>query len=153
MSDDIDKLTTWLAPLLQQLGQAERTALARTVARELRADNTANIRAQHGPEGEAWAARKNAVRDKRGRVRAKQQELFRRITNRRNMQDRLSGRDAVLQFVARTERIARVHHFGLRDKVRRGGPDYDYPERPLIGFSPAFLEKLQDIVLAHLAGH
>lgn len=32
---------------------------------------------------------------------------------------------AVLQFVGRAERLARIHHFGLRDFVRPGGAEYD----------------------------
>ena len=59
---------------------------------------------------------------------------------------------AVVGFTGRTERIARVHHFGLRDSVKPGGPEYDYPARPLLGISDDFTKRLQDRLLSHLAG-
>ena len=62
------------------------------------------------------------------------------------------GGDAVVQFLGRTERIARVHHLGLRDRVKPGGPEYDYPERPLMGFPQGYEDQLKDRILAHLAG-
>ena len=41
---EIDRLETWLAPLLQRLSDSERAKLAREVARDLRTINAANIR-------------------------------------------------------------------------------------------------------------
>ncbi|MNW20862.1 Phage virion morphogenesis family protein [compost metagenome] len=58
----------------------------------------------------------------------------------------------MVAFAGRTERIARVHHFGLRDSVRPGGPEYDYPARPLLGISDDFTKRLQDRLLSHIAG-
>lgn len=153
MADDIAQLATWLQPLLDRLTEAECRKLALDIARELRRENAATIRAQHGPDGEAWAPRKNALRDQRGRLRKpKDQSMFTRLTGAKHLRAQVEGSDAVVGFAGRTERIARVHHYGLRDSVKPGGPDYDYPARPLLGISDDFTKRLQDRLLSHLAG-
>lgn len=40
--------------------------------------------------------------------------------------------EAMVGFVGRAERIARVHQFGLMDRVTSGGPNYRYPNRVLL---------------------
>ena len=150
---ELERLEHWLAPLLAQLQPQQVNRLAREVARELRALNSAAIRAQHGPDGQAWEPRKKQIRDARGKIKAKrQQALFTKLRNASPLKAGAQGASAVVQFVGRTERIARVHHFGLRDRVKPGGPDYDYPQRPLLGIPPEFEERLKDRVIAHLAG-
>lgn len=152
---EIDRLETWLAPLLQRLSDSERAKLAREVARDLRSINAANIRAQRGPDGQAWAPRKqHPLRGQIGQVRkaAKSQAMFQKLRTAKHLKASAQGSDAVVQFLGRTERIARVHHMGLRDRVKPGGPEYDYPERPLMGFPQGYEDQLKDRILAHLAG-
>ena len=152
---EIERLETWLAPLLQRLSDSERTKLAREVARDLRAVNAANIRAQRGPDGQAWEPRKqHPLRGQIGQVRkaAKSQAMFQKLRTAKHLKASAQGSDAVVQFMGRTERIARVHHLGLRDRVKPGGPEYDYPERPLMGFPQGYEDQLKDRILAHLAG-
>lgn len=152
---EIERLETWLAPLLQRLSDSERTKLAREVARDLRTINAANIRAQRGPDGQAWEPRKqHPLRGQIGQVRkaAKSQAMFQKLRTAKHLKASAQGSDAVVQFLGRTERIARVHHMGLRDRVKPGGPEYDYPERPLMGFPQGYEDQLKDRILAHLAG-
>lgn len=152
---EIDRLETWLAPLLQRLSDSERAKLAREVARDLRTINAANIRAQRGPDGQAWEPRKQPpLRGQIGQVRkaAKSQAMFQKLRTAKHLKASAQGSDAVVQFMGRTERIARVHHLGLRDRVKPGGPEYDYPERPLMGFPQGYEDQLKDRILAHLAG-
>jgi phage virion morphogenesis protein len=150
--DDIDHLQTWLAPLLAQLSNQQRARLAREVARDLRAANAANMRAQRDPDGQAWEPRKQPLRSQRGQVRKSAQAMFQKLRTAKHLKASAQGGDAVVQFLGRTERIARVHHLGLRDQVKPGGPQYDYPARPLLGFPDGFEERLKDRILAHLAG-
>ncbi|MGX8115130.1 phage virion morphogenesis protein, partial [Escherichia coli] len=42
---------------------------------------------------------------------------------------------ASVQFEGKVQRIARVHHYGLRDRVSRKGPEVRYAERRLLGYS------------------
>lgn len=153
MADDYMQLESWLQPLLDRLTDTERRKLAMDIARELRRENAATIRAQHGPDGEAWAPRKNSMRDQRGQLRKrKAQSMFIKLAGANHLRAQVEGGDAVVGFKSRTERIARVHHFGLRDSVNPGGPQYDYPARPLLGISDDFIRRLQDRLLSHLGG-
>lgn len=47
--------------------------------------------------------------------------------------------------------IARVHQFGLSSRVSKGGPNYDYPERRLLGLSRRDLEMISDEIMAHVS--
>jgi len=153
MADDFMQLEGWLQPLLDRLSGAERRKLALDIARELRRENAATIRAQHGPDGEAWAPRKNAMREQRGQLRKRNADsMFTKMAGAKHLRAQVEGGDAVVGFVGRTERIARVHHFGLRDSVKPGGPKYDYPARPLLGISEDFTKRLQERLLSHLTG-
>jgi len=66
---------------------------------------------------------------------------------------RANGTDskAVVEFSKRVARIAAVHHWGERDRVSPGGPEYDYPARPLLGISGQDAERIKDTILQHLA--
>lgn len=151
--DEIDRLENWLAPLLSRLQPQQLNRLAREVARELRAINAAAMRAQRAPDGQAWAPRKKQLRGAKGKIKAKRaQAMFTKLRSAQHLKAQAQGGSAVVQITGRAERIARVHHFGLRDRVRPGGPEYDYPARPLLGIPPEFEERLKDRILAHLAG-
>lgn len=205
---DVERLETWLAPLLQRLSAGQMKRLAREVARDLRAAQATNIRAQRDASGTKWEQRKNTrnpvkpiraiykardghVRElemanwrstgakiigydkEAGGIRTMVKErMLRKLTPKhgsaptaaqrrraqlmmlglvKNLQARTQGQDAVVQFMSRAERIARVHHLGLRDRVSPRGPEYDYPERPLLGFPPGYTGQLGARILAHLA--
>ena len=147
--DDLDRLSDWMAPLLSRLQPREQRQLAREIARDLRQDNTQRMRAQAGPDGQQWEPRKATTRSARGQLRSG--PLFTRLGRAKHFKASGSPQEAVVQFVGRAERIARVHHFGLRDRVKPGGPEYDYPARPLLGITQEFEEKLRDRIINHLA--
>ncbi|MCP6525062.1 phage virion morphogenesis protein, partial [Klebsiella pneumoniae] len=46
-----------------------------------------------------------------------------------------SADSASVQFEGKVQRIARVHHYGLRDRVSRKGPEVRYAERRLLGIA------------------
>ena len=48
-------------------------------------------------------------------------------------------------------RVAQAVQFGLRDKVKPGGPEYDYPARQLLGITDAQIERVRDLLLKHLS--
>lgn len=206
---ELERLETWLNPLLQRLSDTQRTRLAREIARDLRTVNAANIRAQRGPDGSRWESRKqqrtaatpirwlyqardghkrelemSSYRFEGDRIVGYDKEaggirtmlkagLLRKLSPQygsgptaaqrrraqlmmrgmvKKLQASAQGSNAVVQFLGRTERIARIHHLGLRDKVQPGGPEYDYPERALLGFPAGFEDQLQARILQHLAG-
>ena len=153
MAEDLAQLETWLEPLIAALSDAERRKLALDVARDLRRENVATMRAQQSPDGEAWAPRKRGLRDQKGQLRKgrRAQDMFTKLRGARYLKAKAQGREATVEFMGRAARIAAVHHFGLRDRVKPGGPEYDYPARPLLGITPEFEEKLRDRIINHLA--
>ena len=76
-------------------------------------------------------------------------KLFERIGNKL----KATGTPGVAEvfFGGGSDRLARIHHFGLRDKVKPGGPEYDYPARPLLGITDAQMERVRDMLLQHLS--
>lgn len=146
---DLQRLETWLAPLLAKLSPAEQRVLSRQLAQRLRRGNQANMAAQQGPGGQAWEPRKHRSRDRAGKLR--QGPMFRKLRTVRHLKAIGQGNEAVVAFVGRTAAIARVHHYGLRDQVAADGASYQYPARPLLGVSDAQINELLDAVLDHLS--
>lgn len=153
MAEDLEQLETWLEPLIAALSDTERRKLALDVARDLRRENVATMRAQQSPDGEAWAPRKRGLRDQKGQLRKgrRAQDMFTKLRGARYLKAKAQGRDATVEFMGRAARIAAVHHFGLRDSVQPGGPDYDYPARPMLGITDAFKDRLRDKLVDLLA--
>ena len=61
--------------------------------------------------------------------------MFAKLRTARYMKTNSSPDEAVVEFAGRVERMARVHHFGLRDRPNVHSKDVQYDERPLLGFS------------------
>lgn len=149
MADDLERLEDWLVPLLHKLEPAQRRQLAREVAFSVRKANQQSMTAQQAPDGQAWEPRKHRARDAKGKLR--QGPMFRKLRNARHLKAQAFTDSAVVQFVGRAQRLARVHHFGLRDFVSPGGAQYDYPARPILGISEQQLEAIRDLVLGSLS--
>ncbi|MBJ2163026.1 phage virion morphogenesis protein [Acidovorax sp. IB03] len=152
--DELQRLEDWVTPLLGKLSASEQRALARTIARELRADNAQQMRSQQAPDGTKWEPRKpSGLRSGRGAIKrkAKQAPMMEKLRAAKHLKASATASEAVVGFVGRAERIARVHHFGLRDKVKPGGPDYTYPARQLLGITDAQIERVRELLLKHLS--
>ncbi|WP_265281255.1 phage virion morphogenesis protein [Verminephrobacter aporrectodeae] len=152
---ELKALEDWVAPLLDRLSDSERRKLAVTVAKSLRASNVASMRAQQSPDGDPWAPRKQPKRNLRGAIRSQAQrkagmQMFTGMRSAGYLKAQGSTSDAVVGFVARVQRIARVHHFGLPDRVKVGGPVYQYPERELLGITAPQIEHVRDLIIAHV---
>lgn len=207
-ADELNRLEDWVEPVLASLSQAEQKKLGREIAVELQKENLRNMKAQRGPDGQAWEGRKKArprvspvrymYRTLDNRVRELEMSSWRDdgdrligydkeaggirtmlksgmlrklspmhgdasprasrlvkhmmpgLSKARHLRIRLDGQGFTVGFSGRAERIARIHHFGLRDQVAPGGPDYEYPERRLLGISPSVSDRIQGMVLDHL---
>lgn len=79
------------------------------------------------------------------------QRMLQRMAMPRTLRMRTTPEGAELSFAGRAERIAAVHHFGLRDKVRPGGQEVDYAARPLLGVGPKERQTVLDLVYQHLS--
>lgn len=141
-----------LSALIAYLSPASRKQMAAEIAKKLRASQQANIKAQHAPDGTPFAARKaQPARAKKGRVK---REMFAKLRTNKYMKAKATGNDATVEFTGKVQRMARVHHYGLRDRPskRSNEKDVQYDARPLLGFSENDMSDIENIIMGHLGG-
>jgi len=152
MSDalDGDRLDAWCSDLITQLEPAARRTLARELAKGLRETQGQRIAAQKNPDGSDYAPRKPQLKRKvrPGRVRA----MFSKLRTSKYLNVESSPDSAVVVFAGEVQRIAKVHHEGLRDRVNKRGLTVQYPARELLGFTGPEVEQIKDVVIRHLDG-
>ncbi|HZH44254.1 MAG TPA: phage virion morphogenesis protein [Lysobacter sp.] len=146
--DELNRLEEWAAPLLARLQPAQRNALARRLATEMRRSQQQRISQQRNPDGTAYAPRKPRAREKAGRVR---RAMFQRLRQAKHLKAGGNASEVWVGFVGRTARIARVHQEGLVDRVSPDGPRVRYEPRALLGFTAEDVELVQSFLLANLA--
>lgn len=127
---ELHNVDACLAALLSRLEPAARKKMLREVARDVRRIQQANITAQRSPDGTAWEPRRVSARSKKGRIR---RGMFAKLKTTKYLKAQASADAAEVVFVPRVQRMARVHHYGLRDKVNRQGKKIKYSERTLLG--------------------
>lgn len=147
MSDDLQQLDAWLTPLIDRLTPKERRVLARNVARDLRIANRERIKAQTSPDGTPFEPR-TQLRGRRGAIRRK--TMFNKLRTAKYLRIKTNADEAAVGFMGRVNRIARVHHYGLRDRVEKGGPQHQYARRELVGITAADRNRIANSVLNHL---
>ena len=127
---ELHEMDAWLAALLSQLEPAARKKMLREVARDVRRIQQANITAQRSPDGTAWEPRRVSARSKKGRIR---RGMFAKLKTAKYLKAQSNADSAEVAFIPGVQKLARVHHYGLRDRVSRRGPMVKYAERPLLG--------------------
>lgn len=138
-----------LAGLIASLTPKARKALAATIAKRLRASQQQRIKRQQAPDGTPYAARKSQpLRKPKGRIK---KEMFAKLRTTRYMKANSNPDAAVVEFAGRVERMAAVHHFGLRDRPNAHSKDVQYDERPLLGFSQQDISIIEVEVLKFIS--
>lgn len=127
---ELHEVDAWLAALLSQLEPAARKKMLLEVARDVRRIQQANITAQRSPDGTAWEPRRVNARSKKGRIR---RGMFAKLKTAKYLKVHADADAADVAFVPTVQKLARVHHYGLRDRVSRLGPMVKYAERSLLG--------------------
>lgn len=145
---ELHEVDDWLAALLSQLEPAARKKMLREVARDMRRIQQANITAQRSPDGTAWEPRRVSARSKKGRIR---RGMFAKLKTAKYLKAQANADTADVAFVPGVQKLARVHHYGLRDRVSRRGPMVKYAERPLIGVSAEVETKVKQLIISWLA--
>ncbi len=148
LEQELKQLDNWLTPLIEKLTPKERRVLAREVARDLRIANRERIKAQTNPDGTPFEPR-TQLRGRRGAIRRK--AMFTKLRTAKYLRIRTSADEAAVGFLGRVSRIARVHHYGLRDRVEKGGPQHQYARRELIGITAKDADRIAESVLNHLS--
>ncbi|MFG6076070.1 phage virion morphogenesis protein [Erwinia sp. OPT-41] len=136
-----------LNALIGNLSPAARKEMARTIAKRLRAGQQQNIKRQQAPDGTAFKPRKVPARKKKGRIK---REMFAKLRTAKYMKAKGTNDDAVVEFAGNVQRMARVHHFGLRDRPARGGKEVQYEARRLLGINNNDMEIIEQIIISIL---
>ncbi len=146
--DDLQRVDDWLAALLANLEPAVRNRMMRQLAQELRRSQQQNIRLQRNPDGTAFEARRVTARSKKGRIK---RQMFAKLRTTKYLKTAATADYVSVQFDGKVQRIARVHHYGLRDRVRRNGPEARYPARRLLGVNDEVETITRDTLLRWLS--
>lgn len=146
-ADDLSRLTSWADGLLASMEPAARRQLAGEMARTLRASQALRIRANVQPDGSPMAPRKPQPKLKQGRGRLRRKMFF-KISNPTWLKARASEQQAVVEFVGTANRLATIHQYGLKDRIK--GREIRYPMRELLGITNQEVDKLEELLLAHL---
>ncbi|WP_320731232.1 phage virion morphogenesis protein [Enterobacter asburiae] len=141
--DDLQRVDDWLAALLANLEPAARNRMMRQLAQELRRSQQQNIRLQRNPDGTAFEPRRVTARSKKGRIK---RQMFAKLRTTKYLKTAATADSASVQFDGKVQRIARVHHYGLRDRVSRNGLKVQYPERRLLGYNFESERLITDII-------
>lgn len=150
MTNRMEALEDWAAGLLGQLEPASREKLTRGLGQMLRRSQQRRIIAQRNTDGSKYAPRKQRnLRGKQGRVRRKVR-MFRKLRTTKFLKARSDVNAISVGFTRRASRIAKVHHYGLKDCAERGAPAVVYEQRKVLGFTEADLDLIRDGLLAHL---
>ncbi|MEZ3415896.1 phage virion morphogenesis protein [Pantoea dispersa] len=137
-----------LSALINSLSPSARKEMARNIAKKLRASQQQNIKRQQAPDGTPFKPRKTQpVRNKKGRVK---REMFAKLRTAKYMKAQGSSDEAVIEFTGRVQRMARVHHYGLRDRPSRYGKEVQYEARRLLGLSEEDIKTIEEIILITL---
>ncbi|MFZ6709345.1 phage virion morphogenesis protein [Undibacterium sp. TC9W] len=152
MADDLKALEQWASVLLAQLDPANRRKVSLKVAQDLRRSQQQRIKAQQTPDGIQYTPRKprKDLRSKKDRIKKQKASMFAKLRTNANLKVKADGNEIAVGFFGRVARIARVHQFGLSDRVAKEGPVVRYAERKLIGFTSSDIETIQKSILTQL---
>lgn len=137
-----------LVGLLAALSPAGRRKLAGEIAKQLRTAQQQRIKQQKAPDGSPYQARKRQpLRAKKGRIK---RAMFQKLRTNRYM--KASGREnsAVVEFSGKVQRIARIHQFGLMDRLSQFSSEVEYPERQLLGINSKDAKSIEFLIFDKL---
>ena len=99
--------------------------------------------AQEAPDGTSWAQRKVKSRRK----------MMAGLRLGKRLKVQSSTQHVQIGWTSRAGGIARVHHYGLRDRVSKRGVRVKYEERQLLGLSHADTDMVSEIIEDMVAGN
>lgn len=127
---ELSEVDAWLTALVANLQPAARKKMLRELAQEVRRNQQTNIRLQRDPDGQAFTPRKVTARSKKGRIK---RQMFSKLRTAKYLKASADSRTATVEFIGQVQKVTRVHHYGLRDRVRPNGPTVKYDARRLLG--------------------
>jgi len=146
---ELQRVNDRLEALISSLSAPARKEMARSIGRKLRASQQQNIKRQQAPDGTPFKPRKaQPVRSKKGRIK---REMFARLRTAKYMKVKATTEDAVVEFTSKVQRIARIHHYGLKDKPSINSKVMSYQSRPLVGLNDSDLAEITSLIIKGLA--
>ncbi|WP_429124134.1 phage virion morphogenesis protein [Aeromonas allosaccharophila] len=146
-TDELNRLTNWADGLLASMEPAARRQLAADMARKLRDSQASRIRTNIQPDGSPMTQRKPQPKLKKGRGRLRRKMFF-KISSKTWLKASATPSQAVVEFVGTARRLATIHHYGLKDRIK--GREISYPARELLGISTEEVEQLEELLLIHM---
>ena len=136
MSDSLEGIEGWIKDTLESLSPQKRAKALRQIGTHLRKSTQGRISRQVGPDGSKWKARRNGKRTK----------MMKGLRLGRNLKVRSSSQHVSVGWSGKTGGIARVHHYGLRDRVSKKGVRVKYESRELLGLSGDDVDAVSEII-------
>ena len=151
MSGDLHALEAWAGALLARLQPAQRRAINHKVAIDLRRSQAQRIKAQQGPDGTAYPARKRRkeFKGKNGRIKRQKAAMFAKLRTAKHLKVKATGDQIEVGFFGWVARVAHIHQSGQQDRVTKKGPVHKYLERPLLGLSETDRALIRESLLRH----
>ncbi|MGP1198875.1 phage virion morphogenesis protein [Serratia sp. CY52157] len=145
---ELNPFDTRLAGLIAKLSPQSRKSLAVAVSKRLRAGQQQHIKRQQAPDGTPYAPRKTRLRSKK---RLRDWAMFSKLRTARYLKAQGNSDAAVVEFVGRVQRMANVHHYGLRDRPTPHSEAVKYDARPLLGFNSRIMNIIEVEIINHLS--
>ncbi|MCA6220062.1 phage virion morphogenesis protein [Photorhabdus antumapuensis] len=80
----------------------------------------------------------------------KKARMFKKLATARYLRLSANDRKAVIFFAPKVAAIARVHQFGLRERMKGKNIEVKYPSRRLLGLTQSDIQHIEDQILFHL---
>ncbi|MER2947101.1 phage virion morphogenesis protein [Serratia bockelmannii] len=145
---ELNPFDTRLAGLIAKLSPQSRKSLAVAVSKRLRAGQQQHIKRQQAPDGTPYAPRKTRLRSKK---RLRDRAMFSKLRTARYLKAQGNSDAAVVEFVGRVQRMANVHHYGLRDRPTPHSEAVKYDARPLLGFNSRIMNIIEVEIINYLS--
>jgi len=145
---ELQLVNDWLEVLINSLSAPVRKEMARIITMKLHASKQQNIKRQQAPDSKPFKPRKTQqVRSKKGRIK---REMFAKLRTAKYMKTQASPDEPIIKFAGNAQRMARVHHFGLRNRSARKGKEVQYESRPLMGISQRDISIIEELLINSL---
>ncbi|MDQ0433496.1 phage virion morphogenesis protein [Pantoea agglomerans] len=144
---ELHEVDAWLAALISQLEPAARKKMLHQVAREVRRIQQARMTEQLAPDGSTWEPRRITARTKPDRIKRK---MFVKLKTTKYLKIKATSDNAEVAFVHAVQRLARVHHYGLRERAGNRTMIIKYPSRRLLGIDNETIIIIEGIMLEAL---
>jgi phage virion morphogenesis protein len=117
--------------------------MMREFAQQLRRNQQNKIRLQRNPDGTCYEPRRVTARTNKCRIK---RQMFAKLCTTKYLKTAATDDSTSVEFAAQVQRIARVHHYGLREKVHYLRKSIKYPKRN--GFNSKF--EVEEVLLSFL---